>query len=109
MVQAIVPALFEWTSPQDAPFDWLGTIGLVSAIVFAAVFVLTLLIAMQIDAASADDGYNLVERVSWIGAIGIEYYLGADGVAAALLLLTSFVSVTAAIASWNIEDRARGL
>ena len=70
------------------------------------VFALTLLIASNV---SADwDSYHLVEKVDWISAVGIEYYVGADGLSVALLLLTSFVSLISAIASWNISKQVRG-
>jgi NADH-quinone oxidoreductase subunit M len=53
-------------------------------------------------------GYALVEDASWISALSIRYHLGVDGVSVVLLLLTSFVSLMGAIASWRIEKSAKG-
>lgn len=53
-------------------------------------------------------GYALVEDVAWIKAFSIRYHLGVDGVSVALLLLTSFVSVGASLASWNVERSPKG-
>jgi NADH-quinone oxidoreductase subunit M len=52
--------------------------------------------------------YTLVEDALWIPAFGIRYHLGVDGISVALLLLTSFVSVGASLASWHIEKSPKG-
>ncbi|MFV1958643.1 MAG: NuoM family protein [Planctomycetota bacterium] len=74
-----------------------------------AVLVLTVLVWAS---ASGGDGglatYQLRQTVDWIPGMGIHYDVGVDGIGVSLLLLTAFVSLTAAIASWRIENKVRG-
>ncbi|HVS40508.1 MAG TPA: NADH-quinone oxidoreductase subunit M, partial [Gemmataceae bacterium] len=49
-----------------------------------------------------------VARYSWIKSFHIDYYLGADGISMALILLTTALSFLAMIASWKIEKFVRG-
>jgi NADH-quinone oxidoreductase subunit M len=58
--------------------------------------------------AGRDGAYSLVEDAPWIAAFGIRYHLGVDGVSVALLLLTTFVSVGASLASWKVERSPKG-
>jgi NADH-quinone oxidoreductase subunit M len=41
-----------------------------------------------------------VERVPWVPTLGIQYFLGLDGISLAMVLLTAFLAVIAVIASW---------
>ncbi|MDJ0974022.1 MAG: NADH-quinone oxidoreductase subunit M [Planctomycetota bacterium] len=54
------------------------------------------------------DGYSHYVQVDWISAIGVHYEIGVDGLGMVLLLLTTFVSLVSAIASWRIEKYQRG-
>jgi NADH-quinone oxidoreductase subunit M len=53
----------------------------------------------------AGDAYQLVERIPWIEAYGIEYHLGVDGVSVLLALLTVFLMPLAVLGSWRYIDR----
>jgi NADH-quinone oxidoreductase subunit M len=54
----------------------------------------------------ADPGMQFVEDRSWIAAYDIRYHLGADGIAAALIGLTTFTSVLVLIGAWgSVEQR----
>jgi NADH-quinone oxidoreductase subunit M len=48
-----------------------------------------------------------VVKVPWIPAFGIEYLLGLDGISMPLVLLTTFLSVLAAAASWPITKHVK--
>jgi NADH-quinone oxidoreductase subunit M len=49
---------------------------------------------------------QFVERSPWVSTIHSEYYIGVDGIAMPLVLLTTFTTVLIVIASWeNIEKR----
>jgi len=50
---------------------------------------------------------TVVTRIAWVPALGIDFFLGADGISATLVLLTSLASVVGVLFSWNIEHRAR--
>src|SRR5882757_7581788 len=59
--------------------------------------------------------FQFVQKLSWInldlGAMGkmqIDYFVGIDGLSIALLVMTSFVLVIAALASWEIKSNLKG-
>ncbi len=79
----------------------------INVITCAAVFVLTLVIWQGMDAGMASLK-NFEELHDWIPAVGIQYHLGIDGLGLSLLLLTSFVSLVSAIASWRVDHLPRG-
>ena len=45
---------------------------------------------------------QFVEQAPWIPALGVEYYLGIDGISMPLILLTSFTTVLVVIAGWEV-------
>jgi NADH-quinone oxidoreductase subunit M len=48
-------------------------------------------------------GYDYVSRYPWIARFNIDYFLGMDGISLALVLLTTFLSFLAMIASFHIK------
>ncbi len=54
------------------------------------------------------DPKDLVVRYPWIRPFEVEYYLGVDGISLPLIVLTSFISMLAMLASWNIDKYVRG-
>jgi NADH-quinone oxidoreductase subunit M len=54
------------------------------------------------------DGFQFVERASWIPGIGVQYLFGVDGVSVLLILLTTLLGAIAILSSWDaITDRVR--
>lgn len=53
-------------------------------------------------------GFQYVEKVPWISAFNINYYLGIDGISVPMVLLTALLSFLCVIASWNINEHVRG-
>ncbi len=51
---------------------------------------------------------QMVVRHGWIPTWNINYQLGVDGISMPLILLTTFVFVLAALASWNVNQKVRG-
>ncbi|HET7675860.1 MAG TPA: NADH-quinone oxidoreductase subunit M [Gammaproteobacteria bacterium] len=47
---------------------------------------------------------QFVERVPWIPAFNVDYYLGIDGISLPLILLTTFMTVLVVIAGWKVID-----
>jgi len=78
-----------------------------AALAFAlAPFLVSLLLLPAFDAQA--EGFQLVERLSWIPAWGIEWYLGIDGVSLFLVLLTTFLTPIVVLASWgDVEKRVK--
>jgi NADH-quinone oxidoreductase subunit M len=83
-----------------------------------AAFALSLLLLVFFD-WHAGEGYGylraggggvvqLVGQASWIKAFNIQYKVGLDGLSLPFVLLTTFIFVVAAIASWNIQRMTRG-
>ena len=71
------------------------------ALIIAAVtFLLSLPLYLGYDASSAD--MQFVERVPWIQAFRVEYFLGIDGFSLPLILLTTFLTPIVIIAGWEV-------
>jgi NADH-quinone oxidoreductase subunit M len=55
-----------------------------------------------------DAAFQYVETLDWIPVFGIQYKLGADGLAVAMVVLTTTLSWIAILASWNpIQTRIK--
>src|SRR5215218_10029070 len=63
-----------------------------------ATFVVTALMWVYFNPESAD--FQLVERVAWIPAFGIDYYVGIDGISLLLIVLTGFLTPVSLLSSW---------
>ncbi len=71
-----------------------------------AAFAVTLAIWAWFDPASAD--FQLVERVPWIPAFGIDYYVGVDGISLLLVVLTGFLTPISLLSSWvGVEHKVK--
>jgi len=58
---------------------------------------------LNFDPSSPDIQFE--QRHSWIPTLGIEYFVGIDGLGLLLVLLTAIVMPMAILASWKIEER----
>ena len=54
---------------------------------------------------NAEAGMQFVENVPWIPSINVNYHIGIDGLSLWLVLLNTFITVLAILASWNIKER----
>ncbi|NJN16752.1 MAG: NADH-quinone oxidoreductase subunit M [Oscillochloris sp.] len=60
------------------------------------------------DAVAAGQGVvQLVERMPWIRAVRVDYFLGVDGISLPLVLLTAVMTPVAVLASWNVLERVK--
>ena len=76
-----------------------------SALAFS---VLTFLasIGLYIGFDNAEPGMQFIERMFWIEAFNVWYYLGVDGLSTPLILLTTFITPLIVIAGWDsIKNR----
>jgi len=73
---------------------WLAL--LISALTFA----LSIPLYLGFDAGTAD--MQFVERVPWIDAFRVEYFLGVDGFSMPLILLTTFLTPIVVLAGWEV-------
>lgn len=67
------------------------------------VFFITLYLFLNFNWESPD--FQFVSKYTWIPQLGISYYVGVDGMAISLLLMTSLMFLIAFIWSVKIEDR----
>jgi NADH:ubiquinone oxidoreductase subunit 4 (subunit M) len=66
----------------------------------AAAFLWSLKILDRFDGINGE--MQLIERVAWMPAFGIQYILGSDGISIFLVLLTTFLMPLALLASWSV-------
>jgi len=52
-------------------------------------------------------GLQLVERVSWVKPLGLEWSLAADGLSAPLVVLSGLVTLLSVGASWSISRKSK--
>jgi NADH-quinone oxidoreductase subunit M len=56
----------------------------------------------------ANPEFQFVERIPWIPSVGADYFLGVDGLAVLLILLTTMMGTIATLSSWTaIEERVK--
>jgi NADH-quinone oxidoreductase subunit M len=68
--------------------------------VSVGVFVLSLPLWTGFDAGTAE--MQFVERIPWITAFRVEYFLGVDGFSMPLILLTTFLTPVVVLAGWEV-------
>ncbi len=59
--------------------------------------------------ADGNDGFQFIERAVWIRPLGVELFLGVDGLSAPLVVVTAVCSFAAAIASAGATSRRPAL
>ena len=83
--------------------DWIRRLALVAAV---AEFLFSLLLLRGFD--SANGTFQFQEFHEWIPSLGIHYHLGMDGISLFLVLLSTFLTPIAMLASWNsIHERVK--
>jgi NADH-quinone oxidoreductase subunit M len=71
-----------------------------------AAFALSLVLWLRFDPGLA--GYQHVEQHPWLPDFGIAYHVGIDGISLLLVVLTTFLTPIALLASWeSVETRVR--
>jgi len=77
----------------------------IALIASAATFLWSLKILDRFDGSNGE--MQLVERVAWMPAVGIQYIVGVDGISVFLVLLTTFLMPLALLASWSVHDKVK--
>ena len=52
-------------------------------------------------------GYQFLEELPWVPALGISYHMGVDGISVPLVLLAGIVLFCGVLISWKVEERPR--
>src|SRR5439155_16006459 len=66
---------------------------------------LALLLFLRFDTGEA--GYQFVQKIPWVAALGISYHVGVDGVNMGLIFMGALVAFAAACVSWEIKTREK--
>ena len=82
-----------------------GQYRVLTLLITIVTFVVSLLILVAFDYSQS--GPQLVQKTPWIGALGVSYFVGVDGISLWLVLLTTFLMPVAILASWHVEKRVR--
>ncbi len=78
---------------------------LLSAVGAGAAFIASLWLWSHFNGGTAD--FQFVEKVAWIPAFNIHYFMGVDGISLPMIVLTTFLSLLAIIVSFHIEERVK--
>src|SRR5262245_11170409 len=69
-------------------------------------FLLSLPLWFRFDPSKS--GFQFIERAPWIPSIGVQYFLGIDGISLLLILLTTLLGFIAILSSWTaVTDRVK--
>jgi NADH-quinone oxidoreductase subunit M len=69
-------------------------------------FVLSLPLWFRFD--TSQSGFQFIEKAPWIPSIGVQYFLGIDGISLLLILLTTFLGFLSILSSWTaITERVK--
>ena len=85
----------------------LMTLGLMGAELLLAVW-LYLNYDASFTKVDGNDGYQFIERCTWVRSLNIEYSLGIDGISVSMVLLTALISFVGCIASFSVEKQLKG-
>jgi NADH-quinone oxidoreductase subunit M len=78
----------------------------VSFVATLLTFLISLWLPFSFDFGSAE--VQLVEKVPWIKAIGVDYHMGVDGISLWLVCLTTLLSAISVLCSWDsITERVK--
>jgi NADH-quinone oxidoreductase subunit M len=80
-----------------------GLIHRIAVAISVVEVLLTFVLWAWFDGTSGD--FQFVERVRWIPAFGIDYYVGVDGISLFLIILTGFLTPLALLSSWESVHR----
>src|SRR5690242_12508317 len=72
----------------------------ISLLVAIATFAVSLYLLPQYNAADA--AKQMVEDHLWIAGLNVHYALGVDGIAIALILLTTLVGILVIVGAWEV-------
>ncbi|MCJ7624454.1 MAG: NADH-quinone oxidoreductase subunit M [Anaerolineaceae bacterium] len=82
--------------------NWIRGIALAASFL---VLILTFILYFSYDSDAG--GYQFLEKVPWVPALGISYFVGVDGLGLPMILLSGIVLFSSVLISWNVTDRSR--
>ncbi len=70
-----------------------------------ATFVLTIILYFSYRPSTG--GYQFLESIPWVPALGIQYSVGVDGLSTPMMLMAGIVLFCGVLVSWKVSDRPR--
>jgi NADH-quinone oxidoreductase subunit M len=72
-------------------------------------FLVSLILWFDWERAAVDAfGFRFVQEVPWIGALGVKYLVGLDGISMLMVLLTTLLGLIAILSSWtSVQKRVK--
>ncbi len=95
----LVAAIIIMLLPRER-VTWPRWVALAGA-AFSLILSITVVAAYKLAAG----GYQFLETHSLLPSLGIQYALGADGMALAMVLLTGIIIFAGVLASWDVKER----
>ena len=74
------------------------------------VVIVDFLVSLRLLPGFIKDGHVIqyVEKVPWIESLGVQYFMGVDGISILLVMLTTFLGILAVLSSWTaIQERVK--
>ena len=79
------------------------TVKTLALIISVVTFLLSTLLYKNFDITTHE--MQFVEFAHWIESFNINYYLGVDGIAMPLIILTTFITVLVILAAWEVVEK----
>ncbi|HAK94313.1 MAG TPA: NADH-quinone oxidoreductase subunit M [Planctomycetes bacterium] len=90
---------------------WIAALGTGAHLVLTAVTTVLFWQAAGPDMTAMEGALHtklyLVEKVPWFESLGIQYFVGVDGISVSMVILTSIIIFTGVLASWDVESRTK--
>lgn len=74
---------------------------------FFSALVLLLSVQITLGYNAGLSGYQFVERFNWIPQVGIQYFLGVDGISVPMILITGILSFLACLSAFGVKERVK--
>jgi NADH-quinone oxidoreductase subunit M len=108
LVGAIVIALIPGLPADSAEADRRARNALAKYLALAfSLLTLVVVIIIAVKFQVGGPNYQFTESVSWIGAFGVHYAVGVDGIALVLIAMTAVLMPVVLLASWNDAEPGR--
>ncbi len=72
-----------------------------------AAMLLAIAMFAQFDSAPATNGFKFVQQIPWVQSLGINYYVGVDGINVGLILMGAIVAFAATCVSNKVETQVK--
>ncbi len=85
---------------------WIALIGTSFLLIYSFILIFKYYNLVNIfDNGSSSTELLFQQKISWFSSMGINYFVGVDGISILMLFMTSIVIFTGVLASWNVVNR----